>query len=93
MPRTVKDVSYSQQHVIERALEIYNLVLTETDYMSLNSRVLDNESERMGEEAGDIFWGISWEGHTLICVWNKALGRITTLLPPETVIRRKRGRQ
>ncbi|KAF5335313.1 hypothetical protein D9611_011772 [Ephemerocybe angulata] len=90
MVRTAKDESYSREHVIERARERYGLTLTETDYTTLNSRIAAEDAERLGEEGGDSFWGVPWEGEMLICVWSNALKRVTTLLPPGTTIRQKR---
>ncbi|KAJ7152965.1 hypothetical protein C8R46DRAFT_1042581 [Mycena filopes] len=39
MPKSTKDLAYSEQHVLERALERYSLQLDEDDYRKLNETV------------------------------------------------------
>ncbi|KAJ7640435.1 hypothetical protein DFH06DRAFT_1215990 [Mycena polygramma] len=51
MPKSTKDLSYSQQHVEERALERYGLELGTDDYLKLNATV---QRARNGEEASNV---------------------------------------
>lgn len=116
MPKSTKDLSYSEQHVLERALERYGLELNTDDYRKLNDVVQRaREGEAMppddkipdapeatlnigkgvtllNDEGGDEqIWGVSWASQTLVCVWSKALERVTTLLPEGTVVTRRKG--
>nr|GAT58779.1 predicted protein [Mycena chlorophos] len=102
MPKSNKDLSYSQEHVLQRALERYNLELTDDDYASLNQRVLratQTQSESpeweaetlLNDEHGEQIWGVVWGTQTLLCVWTISLARVTTLLPEGTTITRRKG--
>jgi hypothetical protein len=124
MPKSTKDLAYSEQHVFERASERYGLQLSAEDYTRLNDVVRRGDSAApsatistsptdgadggasandsstndaegaaalLNEEGDEQIWAVSWAGHTLVCVWNKALGRVTTLLPEGTVVTRRKG--
>lgn len=103
MPKTPKDLAYSQAHVVARAAERYpTLAFTESDYVKLNSKILLGKSEGvdlLNEEGDEQIWGVRWDGveqgaeaAVLVCVWSRALGRVTTLLPEGMVVKRKKGR-
>ena len=104
MPKPPKDLAYSSQHVRERALERYGVTLTSADYIDLNEIITKSgeytttEAELLSGEGDERIWGVRWPlgshgnaGTTLICVWSTLRCRIATLLPKETVVRKKKG--
>lgn len=89
MPKTTKDENYSQTHVLERAFERYNLVLSEADYQTLNTLIKTKNAQLLAEaDAGEEVWGVNWPagGKTLACVYSVEKQRVMTLLPEGTVV-------
>jgi len=74
---------YSRGHVEERALERYDLVLTDADYDELCKRA--SLTTGIVEQNGDdtqIISSIEYKGKRLTVVYSENRGYVTTLLPP-----------
>ncbi len=84
--------SYSCSHVIERAQERYGLNLTPADYVTLNQLVRTSKPSPLSSDKDTEIYSVQYKDRQLLTVFHKVEQCVTTLLPPETVVKSRRDR-
>lgn len=84
---------YSKLHIIERALERYGVTLDSKDYSNMNDLVrkkVDAGEEPLGSDSTTNVYSISYKDVSFICVWHRKDAKLTTLLPKDTKVLKKK---
>lgn len=92
-PKRGHTTNYSLHHFIERARERYNTQLTEKDYEVMNAMVQEDKRNGtcpLGSDRDTEIYRVLYKDVPYICVWHKQDGHITTLLPKNTVVRKRK---
>ena len=87
--------SYSCDHVLERAKERYDVILTPEDYTKLNELVqakFSGYSLPLSSDKDTEIYTVSFKNENFIAVFHKTDHCVTTLLPPGTNVVSRRNR-
>ena len=76
-------------HAKKRALERYDLELTRTDMEAMVKQIMDNEVDTFYRSSTNrnTLHKVTWEGRTLIVVYDKDRKTIVTFLPEDAEAR------
>lgn len=94
MPRKRTTIdNYSLQHFVERAQERYGTKLNDKDFVAMNGLIKGMKeagANPLSSEKDTEIHRVTYNGVDYVCVWHKTDSHITTLLPKDTVVRKRK---